>query len=301
MSGLLRDLALEELPHLSTTLGVGTAHIRLLMRSLCEARAVRLDGKALALVRRHVESVPEDAGIDMLSGLRLPWPRMWLEAEYEDGNGQGVLLEQEGRTITCGWFAFGKEGKATVVPPPLLFRVDQDTMQVEKSLTPVGEALRRNLGDGHFRELLANCQHEAMAMMAVTAVFTVLLEQRDLLRIPPAVPAPRALRRRMTREGVDLPVVSVSRIDLGVLGEADYQAHFEDLQEPEQCSEGEGSIRRARRSHWVRGHLFIARNRQLTYRRPHLRGTGVLLDSVTEVTCSTEPDHASDSAPEPNF
>lgn len=71
----------------------------------------------------------------------------------------------------------------------------------------------------------------------------------------------------------------VQRIDLTRIGERDLEARQNPV-----SSRGAGG---SRRTHWVRGHLFLARNNVMTHRKAHIRGKGELEASPVEVTAST--------------
>lgn len=45
-----------------------------------------------------------------------------------------------------------------------------------------------------------------------------------------------------------------------------------------------GGEKSSRAAHWVRGHMFLARNGKLTWRRSHVRGTGPTSARLHHVT-----------------
>lgn len=90
--------------------------------------------------------------------------------------------------------------------------------------------------------------------------------------------APRALSKSaakaLTTANRRVPRFAPSIIRLSKVGRAERDAN----------NAGKRAGHSVRSAHWVRGHMFLARNGRLTWRRAHLRGTGDPNERVNYVT-----------------
>ncbi|PZO66683.1 MAG: hypothetical protein DI498_05320 [Paracoccus denitrificans] len=112
------------------------------------------------------------------------------------------------------------------------------------------------------------------AVMVAGHVLNVEKEQRPS----------RLLRQRLTKDDRPVPQFAVTRIDLSKLGLDEY--HDRHHAAPQKDIHAGRTAAAKRRAHHVQGHMFMARNGILTYRRPHKRGEGELIDNPVLITAS---------------
>lgn len=113
----------------------------------------------------------------------------------------------------------------------------------------------------------------AAAVTALSAVF----QRRELIEVDAAVRTSKRDRKAAEVAGRRSPDTRVGKISLGKMGRRNLS---------ERIRSGTNGTEHAseRAAHWVRGHLFLARNGKLTWRRPHIRGLGAPLSQVRHVT-----------------
>ncbi|MFG6080496.1 hypothetical protein ACEUZ9_001100 [Paracoccus litorisediminis] len=292
---MFRDFVLNQLPRIYSAFDLPATTAQEDVVGIRGARALRLDQRALALVAHHVNEIGghgEGMVKQCIVEAMLPWPSTWMEYNL-DGVHVGALIVQEGGKITSIAYegdSDHREYPAFVTPPLMSLTLHQATGKFDLRVTPVGlkmsSGLETNLQDD-LRTVAKRNIDLAHATISSLIVISRLIEARDVLELEPELPPSRAERRRAEREGIPAPRSRVSRLDLGRIGKAEYRA-----MRPEEFPEDDDEAAIKRRSHWVRGHMFIARNRQLTYRRPHIRGLGEPDSRPLDVTASNRnPEH----------
>lgn len=292
---MFREKVTEALPGMGQEFRVPPMKVLEMRQEIGQARAIRLDEKARKLVDHYMDGLSQTAVEDILVSMQLPWPRMWMEFPAEDGRDSGILFIQDAKKLTCEFYEESIGDPLYAIYPPVV-RIVMDrvaeTYRVEA--TEVCRTMMVVMGaDPESREelnaLLEENRLQGITHVARAAVLSVLLQAREILEVEEGATVPRAVRRRAERAGDKLPPTPVSRINLGAIGRTEYAMCLEEGPRDSDMS-GEAYEARRRRAHWVRGHMFIARNRQLTYRRPHIRGAGAVLDNVMAITAPEEDD-----------
>lgn len=290
----LRDRILTSLPAMSSSTGVDPAAFDTIGAGLRAARAIRLDDRAVRLVNHYNNEIQAEDLPDVIRSARLPWPRLWMESRNDEGRDVGALIEE----VPGGWACevHGEAERRDLPFYPALVRIvtDHADGSYRTEPTAAGRAyMVRSVRDSSQTEVLKEImelqREQAFSHVRAAAVLSVLLQARGILEERETLALPRQARRRAEREGAQMAREPVSVLDLSKLGQAEHAFHVEGI-EPAAEEPAEGGARRPRRTHWVRGHMFMARNRQLTYRRPHLRGAGEAEPVTMRVTASAEED-----------
>lgn len=111
------------------------------------------------------------------------------------------------------------------------------------------------------------------------AALSQLLERTGSLSEEPPTRITPAQRRKLERRGAPVPITGTTKIRLGELGRRHLAATTPTTEEGKPAK---------RAAHWVRGHMFLARNGRLTYRRPHIRGVGEVRETVRLIELPSE-------------
>lgn len=121
--------------------------------------------------------------------------------------------------------------------------------------------------DRHAKELGNTTQ-----IAGLLSAFCGLINKREVLEVDPLWQPSRQQQRLYVQDKLPAPALGVSRVDMARLGRLQQRAAVEDTAERSQsdaASTGPQST-----AHWVHGHLFLARNGKLVWRRPRVRGAG---------------------------
>ena len=259
-----------------------------LLQSVRNARAVSLDAKAFRLIDSYIEKLDQGLFNELLGSQPLPWPLMWTEFE-DDGRTVGVLYEENDKVTRAQFFYRGLTvGAERIVPPTMILEIDPSTKTymenpseaLVNSVKLVDIEGQKSIYDG-VTEDRVRMQKYAMQV----SVLATLLLAENILNVEPERRLKLDERRRAERAGKRPPASKVSTIDLSDIGKREYKAVFPE--DPDVLlDENDVGAESHRRAHWVRGHMFIARNSKLTYRRPHMRGVGSPHQSEVRVTAS---------------
>lgn len=239
---------------------------------LSNAQAFTFDDAALDMLYGLCAGMKDDGLDEAFSTARLPFPAMLLTAPARDTSdtlfalitsGDGQIFTQIFRSNTHGFFpnmlVFCFDGaKATVVHTPTL------SMSMETGVAVTEE------------DAVKSEQDLAMQFTAIAVGLAVLLEHKAMLEIDEVPLHSRPERRRAQKEGRNLSDIRVIKVRLGELGKRQRQAMKEDETE----SQGEKITRRA---HWVQGHFMRNRAGGISWRNPHVRGAGPLVDQERKV------------------
>jgi len=149
-------------------------------------------------------------------------------------------------------------------------------MILPRSLARVGEDMA-----------LAIAAKNAIELYLTAGIFAELHNREGMFQAREESTVTRQQRRQAERQGQRLPDRTVTRISLDELG----LRHLEAVR-GERAGSGEGQG--AKRAHWVRGHMFLARNGVLTWRKPHIRGIGPVLQKERLIAA---PEASEDEGP----
>lgn len=123
----------------------------------------------------------------------------------------------------------------------------------------------------------------AIELYLMAGIFAELHNREGMLQAREENTVTRQQRRQAERRGETLPDRTVTRISLDELG----RRHLEAIRGERMGQEaGQGT----KRAHWVRGHMFLARNGVLTWRKPHIRGIGPVLPKERHIVAPAAED-----------
>ncbi|ETX13316.1 hypothetical protein OCH239_10765 [Roseivivax halodurans JCM 10272] len=251
--------------------------------AVVESYTSRLEGAQLLLFESSATRALFDiakstirAGIPMETGL-VPFDRIYAEISYPgDENRIAAMVERDAAGLSVRLLTLRGSGDllldaiTTRIPldgPPLA-RLDHP-----EALTDMAASNPKALQDR-----LETSEHLSMHVFQVLFAFAALRREEKVVREEGEPLYSRQQRRRAVREGRPLPERTVTRIKLGAEG----RNHLAAMGDAATASG-------KRRAHWVRGHLFVARNGELTWRRPHIRGVGEVRNTVRVVECDDVP------------
>ena len=265
--------------------GAGQALDRL-ASEVADARAVRIDMKAITLLQGYMNEVPQDQFKAIVKQMRLPWSEMWLELEAPSATSMipAVLLIQDDALIRARIFTSTQHNPIMPFKPPFVeIRLDTPTCAFTVALTEFGDLASRYQILAAY-EARKEDEERLTQMIPMIAGLSAVMAAGQVLKVREEEPPSRIMRQRLKKDGRPVPRSAVTRIDLSELGLRDYRARHESA--PEEAGyEGKG-IAGKRRAHHVQGHMFMARNGILTFRRPHKRGEGELIENPVLITAS---------------
>lgn len=293
-----RDKLLVQLKNLGKACGAEQKQIREMQNGIARARGVCLDEKAGELLISYLEDLQALGKMDadeMIGSFRSPWPEMWMESSGRGKDADVVTVAihvvQNGRTLNVSFWGPGDHsGGAVFIPPLTRIAIDQETRSFQQELSAFGEAAeaRRGVYAEYEPEVPVGMEEEvvrAMNLLMIASAMTAVLDaSSDILRMPEEVPPSRIWRQRYREAGAPTARSAMSRIDLSTSGLKEYSNRVLGEADPDD-NYGSGGV--GRRAHHVRGHMFLARNGQMTYRRPHIRGAGEVARTMMAVTASS--------------
>lgn len=246
------------------------------------AKAVRLDQDSLALINSYANEIGDQGCRHILATTRISWPLLWFEHDEfdEDGNRDtyGALFNQTADTKSCICFA------AQTPPDGKQVSSYRDIICSHRTLQVTPEFEHARAFDNHFKienEVLSPRHGETgpilervtLRLMERASVLSSLLVNSNLLTYQAERPVSKLKQKAFRKVGETPPAHRVQKIDLTDLGRKMHRLRVldEDVE-----VEGETGTSGKRRAHWVRDHMFVARNGLLTYRKAHIRGLGKL-------------------------
>lgn len=234
-----------------------------------------------------------------IASMRLPYEEVWLEAPFPTDNGGeircGMLISEGEEGLRCLtsaaywfddqkiWYPMHAGTAVTFTPDGQVVYEDTPVANFYDSMAAARTADRDE--EGRFKAPLSSLVDEGMVserhakdlgaairMAGLMAAFCGLMGKREVIEVDPLRAPSRQQQRIHARDDLPVPVFGVSRVALSRLGRLQQRAEADEDAQRSDGEEGSAGSRRA--AHWVRGHLFLARNGKLVWRRPHVRGTG---------------------------
>lgn len=286
----LRDVVLKELQADSVLTWNGdssyTDHI---LPSLLASEAYLLDESACDYLEDLSSGLSVEDYYRALANTRMPFGTVWIEfvgMSLED-DGAELSLEKcsDGALITDtpdGIRVFTATMLHDVKPWRVVYSGTEVTFhrdgEVSCSKTPISKLYDR-LAAAKGISAQAMLNRDIDTALRIGGVFAVLCAALDRPRIldrkEPRPPRKSEAKAHM-QASREAPAYGMSVIRLSKAGWAERVASA-----AEHAPGGEKSSRAA---HWVRGHMFLARNGKLTWRRSHVRGTGPTSARLHHVT-----------------
>jgi len=236
------------------------------------AQVFQLDESA-ELMLRHLSAAMQGDGLDsMFSNVRLPFPAMLLTVpEPEVGEWPSALITQDGNVLYTQIFLANKGG---LFPNLLIFKSQGASVDVLHSPTFV---LAQANGEDVTEEAAIK-QEKSLCFdfLAIAVGMSILFEHKAMLEKEEVSTYPRAERRRAHKSGRILPDKSIIKVKLGELGKRQLEATCGKSKANEEATS-------KRRAHWVQGHFMRNRAGGISWRNPHIRGAGPLLEQERHI------------------
>lgn len=279
----LRDLVLKELQREKSLLvwNEDSTFADGVLDGVLDSEAYILDRSARDYLLDLAAGLTVEEFYRSIANTRMPFKSVWIEAIFnlEEDEGEtsyGAMVTEE----TDGIKVFAMVALHDHKPwtpiyggAEVVFHPDGN---VSCSKTPISKLYdRMGEAQGFTQEDLLNGDiDKALRIGGLFAVLCAALARPRILEREEPRLLPKSDAKSHAAAGRKAPRFAPSVIRLSKAGRAEHEAS---------SSIGKGSVS-SRSAHWVRGHLFLARNGRLTWRRAHVRGSGDQGDRVHRVT-----------------
>lgn len=229
------------------------------------------------MLRKLSAQMQRDGLGNMFSNVRLPFPAMLLTIpEPKIGEWPAALITQDDDTLYTQIYLANKRG---LFPNLLIFKSQGASVDVLHSPT---FGLSQVIGDG-VTEDAAIKQEMSLCFdfLAIAVGMSILFEHKAMLEREEVSSYPRAESRRAHKSGRTLPKKSIIKVKLGELGKRQLEATSGESKATEQAMS-------KRRAHWVQGHFMRNRAGGISWRNPHIRGAGPLLEQERHISSYKE-------------
>jgi hypothetical protein len=237
------------------------------------AQVYQIDERAELMLRTLSAQMQHDGLDSMFSSVRLPFPAMLLTVpEPEKGMWPAALITQDEGTLYTQVYHANQDG---LLPNLLVFKSQGATVEILHSPTL---ALARALGDGVTEEdAIKQEKTLCFDFLSIAVGMSILFEHEAMLEKEEIPAYPRPERRRAHKLGQTLPNKSIIKVKLGELGGRQVQATVASANSDEKS-------KLLRRAHWVQGHFMRNRAGGISWRNPHVRGAGPLVEQERHVS-----------------
>lgn len=286
----LRDLVLKELQREESVLtwNGDTIYTEHVLSGVLNSEAYLLDESAHDYLLELASGLSMGDYYRALANTRMPFESVWIEftglCEKDAITGDPYEPCSDGALIinsTEGIKILTARVLHDVKPWTVLYSGTEVTFgrdgQVLCSKTPIAKLYDRlALAAGYTTEDMLN--RDIDTALRIGGIFAVLCAALERPRIFDREP-PRPLRKSEVKGHMQasrqIPRYNPSLIRLSKIGWAERGSATRLI---------EGDENTSRAAHWVRGHIFLARNGKLTWRRSHIRGSGPAAGRVHRVT-----------------
>lgn len=231
------------------------------------AQFYQIDERAEIMLRDLSAQMQEEGLDSMFSNVRLPFPAMFLTVpKPKVGAWPAALITQDDNVLYSQIYLANNNG---LLPNLLIFKSQGASVDVLPSPSfDLSQAIGENV-----TEEAAIKQEKSLCFdfLAIAVGMSVLFEHKAMLEREEVPAYPRAERRRAQKSGRTLPNKSVIKVKLGELGRHQLEATSD-------THEANEEIGPKRRAHWVQGHFMRNRSGGISWRNPHIRGAGPLLE-----------------------
>lgn len=241
------------------------------------AQVYQIDERAEVMLRNLSAQMQRDGLDSMFSNVRLPFPAMLLTVpEPKVGEWPAALITQDDDTLYTQIYLANKRG---LFPNLLIFKSQGASVDILHSPT---FGLSQAIGDD-VTEDAAVKQEKSLCFdfLAIAVGMSILFEHKAMLEKEEVSAYPRAERRRAQKSGRTLPNKSIIKVKLGELGKRQIEATTGE------SKANEDAISK-RRAHWVQGHFMRNRAGGISWRNPHVRGAGPLLEQERHISSYEE-------------
>ncbi|KIC35743.1 hypothetical protein [Leisingera sp. ANG-M7] len=241
------------------------------------AQTYQIDEQAELMLRSLSAQMQNDGLDSMFSSVRLPFPAMLLTVpEPATGLWPAALVTQDEDTLYTQVYHANKGG---LLPNLLVFKSQGASVDILHSPTL---KLARASGDA-ISDDAAVKQEKSLCFdfLSIAVGMSILFERKAMLEKEEVPAYPRAERRRAQKSGRTLPNRTIIKVKLGDLGKRQVQASQETNSSDEQS-------KARRRAHWVQGHFMRNRAGGISWRNPHVRGAGPVLEQERHISFESE-------------
>ncbi|MBY6122827.1 hypothetical protein KUV64_27290 [Mameliella alba] len=237
------------------------------------AQFYQIDERAQMMLHDLSAQMQKDGLDSMFSNVRLPFPALLLTVpEPKVGEWPAALITQDDDALYTQIYLANRHG---LFPNLLIFRSQGSSVDILHSPT---FALSQVIGENVTEEAAIKQEKSLCSgFLAMAVGMSILFEHKAMLEKEEVPTYPRAERRRAQKSGRTLPNKSIIKVTLGELGRHQLEA----TSDKRQASEG-GTPRR--RAHWVQGHFMRNRSGGISWRNPHIRGVGPLLEQERHIS-----------------
>ena len=250
---------------------------------LAQAQIYRLDTGSFSLLDRMLTDLGP-AAVSMFEQTPLPFPTIWVEADYL-GRETGTLITPSRNATVTQARSFVQWDDGLMPPMHVVeFRGSKAFSAPTMSLLMMQEAdtstTRRKMEDERARQQVIISSR----MTAMMKASSILLRHPGMFEVSEEIETySRPERRRAEREGRKLPEIRRISLKLGAFGRGHASAMGpQEGPDPGLCE------KMRRRAHWVRGHFMQTRSGEVTWRMPHMRGIGPLVAQERRITSTPE-------------
>lgn len=244
-----------------------------MLHNLSMAMIFQIDDAAEDMLARLMNEMSRDGLEDTFQSVQLPFPAMIIEKTTAVDGFRGIgLLTQIDGVIQAQFHAVDSEGLM-----PSLNVISTATFPFKIDLTPTGALCDLAPEIPDLAAGIAQDKQNAITFLSMGVGLATLLKHKDMFDVDEVSLHTRAERRRSEKSGRELPDTRVSKISLGASGKGQLAAMTR--VEPR---DPDSEIKR--RAHWVRGHWMRTAGGGLSFRVPHIRGAGPLIEQVRRVT-----------------
>lgn len=243
-------------------------------REILEAAQVyQIDDRAFQMLRQLSLELQKDGLDKMFNGVRFPFPAMLITIPRpEEGMWPAALITQDEDYLYTQVFLKNDHG---LLPNLLVFESNGTNVNVLNSPTlnfarSIGEKISDQDALRQEKSLCFDFLHLAVGM-------SILFQHKAMLEREEVPAYPRPERRRAEKQGRNLPNRNIVKVGLGELGKRHVQASLE-------AHSDDHDDNNKRRAHWVQGHFMRNRAGGISWRNPHVRGYGPLIEQERHVS-----------------
>lgn len=241
------------------------------------AQFYQIDERAEIMLRNLSAQMQKDGLDSMFGNVRLPFPAMFLTVpKPKVGGWPAALITQDDDVLYSQIYLSNNKG---LFPNLLIFKSQGTSVDVIHSPS---FALSQAIGE-KVTEEEAIKQEKSLCFdfLAIAVGMSVLFEHKAMLEKEDVPAYPRAERRRAQKSGRALPNKTIIKVKLGELGRHQLEATSGRHETNEEISP-------KRRAHWVQGHFMRNRSGGISWRNPHIRGAGPLLEQERHISSNEE-------------
>ncbi len=241
------------------------------------AQFYQIEERAEMMLHDLSAQMQEDGLDSMFSNVRLPFPAMLLTVpEPKVGEWPAALITQDDDVLYSQIFLANGHG---LFPNLLIFKSQGSSVDILHSPT---FALSQAIGENVTEEAAISQERSlCFGFLAMAVGMSILFENKAMLEREEVPAYPRAERRRAQKAGRTLPSKSIIKVRLGELGRRQVEATRDKRQSNEEVTP-------RRRAHWVQGHFMRNRSGGISWRNPHIRGVGQLLEQERHVSSNED-------------